>query len=79
MESDVKINALEAPYRPDRRVRCPTRWEPEQVGRALVRAFATLDRLPRSRGPREPGGHWPRIPSNGPINWLRPKSKKASA
>jgi hypothetical protein len=25
-----------------------------------VQAFATLDRLPRMRGPREPGGHWPR-------------------
>ncbi len=59
MELDEKINALEAPYSPDRQT-LPTRWEPEQVARALVKAFATLDRLPRSRGPREPGGHWPR-------------------
>jgi hypothetical protein len=59
METDAKINALEAPYSGDRRTP-PTQWEPEQVGRALVKAFATLDRLPRSRGPREPGGCWPR-------------------
>ena len=56
---DGKINALEAPYDGARQL-LPTRWEAEHVGRALVRAFATLDRLPRSRGPREPGGHWPR-------------------
>ncbi len=37
----------------------PTRWDPEQVGRAIIKAFATLDRLPRARGPRQPGGHWP--------------------
>jgi hypothetical protein len=30
------------------------------VGKRLVQAFVTLDRLPRLRGPREPGGHWPR-------------------
>jgi hypothetical protein len=35
-------------------------WDAELVGKKLVQAFATLDRLPRSRGPREPGGHWPR-------------------
>ena len=37
----------------------PQRWEPEHVGRKLVAAFVTLDRLPRVRGPREPGRHWP--------------------
>lgn len=37
----------------------PARWEPEHVGRKLVAAFVTLDRLPRVRGPREPGRHWP--------------------
>ena len=59
MEPVEKINALEAPYAPERQP-LPARWEPEQVARALVKAFATLDRLPRSRGPRAPGGHWPR-------------------
>ncbi len=59
MEPVAKINALEAPYAPERQP-APTQWEPERVARALVNAFATLDRLPRSRGPREPGGHWPR-------------------
>ncbi len=36
----------------------PLRWEPEHVGDRLVKAFRTLDRLPRVSGPREPGGHW---------------------
>lgn len=36
-----------------------TIWEPDSVGKRLVQAFVTLDRLPRLRGPREPGGHWP--------------------
>ncbi len=35
-------------------------WEPDLVGKRLVHAFVTLDRLPRLSGPREPGGHWPR-------------------
>jgi hypothetical protein len=59
MDEDLKVNALEQPYRPERD-RLPPQWEPEHVGKRLVKAFATLDRLPRARGPREPGGHWPR-------------------
>lgn len=59
MDSDTKINALEKPYFVDRQTP-PAHWDAEQVGRAIVKAFATLDRMPRSRGPREPGGHWPR-------------------
>ena len=35
-------------------------WEAGHVGKRLVQAFATLDWLPRLRGPRELGGHWPR-------------------
>ncbi|MGB8276958.1 MAG: hypothetical protein WCF20_03350 [Methylovirgula sp.] len=58
MDEDQKINALERPYAPERET-IPMRWEPEHVGRRLVKAFVTLDRLPRVRGPREPGGHWP--------------------
>jgi hypothetical protein len=38
----------------------PSRWEPGHIGRKLVKAFRTLDRLPRVKGPREPGGHWVR-------------------
>lgn len=38
----------------------PSCWEPEYVGETLVKAFRTLDRMPRVRGPREPGGHWVR-------------------
>lgn len=34
-------------------------WSAPRVAAALVAAFVTLDRLPRARGPREPGGHWP--------------------
>lgn len=37
----------------------PEAWTADHVGRVLVKAFTTLDRLPRARGPREPGGHWP--------------------
>jgi hypothetical protein len=37
----------------------PAHWDAKLVGAALVKAFTTLDRLPRARGPREPGGHWP--------------------
>ena len=44
---------------PPRARPCRT-WDAELVGKRLVQAFATLDRLPRLRGPREPGGHWPR-------------------
>jgi hypothetical protein len=38
----------------------PDRWTPEHVARRLVDAFTTLDRMPRVRGPRQPGDHWPR-------------------
>lgn len=59
MELDAKINALEGGDHSDQDA-LPAQWGPEQVGKALVKAFATLDRMPRLRGPREPGGHWPR-------------------
>lgn len=58
MDEDLKINALEAPYAPEQEA-TPLVWEPEYVGRKLIAAFVTLDRLPRVRGPREPGRHWP--------------------
>lgn len=59
MESEGKITDLEgADY--GAHEAAPPRWEPEQVAKALVKAFVTLDRMPRLRGPREPGGHWPR-------------------
>ena len=58
MEEDLKINALERPYSASAES-VPLVWEPEYVGRKLVAAFVTLDRLPRTRGPREPGSHWP--------------------
>jgi hypothetical protein len=56
---EMKINALERPY-DEENFGIPLRWEAEHVGRRLVKAFTTLDRLPRDRGPREPGGHWPK-------------------
>ncbi len=59
MDDDMKINALERPY-DEENFGIPLRQEPEHVGRRLVKAFTTLDRLPRDRGPREPGGHWPK-------------------
>jgi hypothetical protein len=59
MEEDLKIDALEQRLclEPES---APAQWDPEHVGKTLVKAFATLDRLPRPRGPRAPGGHWPR-------------------
>jgi hypothetical protein len=59
MEEDLNADALEQPYRSERES-LPSQWEPDHVGKRLVKAFATLDQLPRPRGPREPGGHWPR-------------------
>lgn len=38
----------------------PEAWTPEHVARRLVEAFRILDRMPRVRGPRQPGDHWPR-------------------
>ena len=37
----------------------PATWTAEHVGLRLVEAMRTLDRLPRPRGPRAPGNHWP--------------------
>lgn len=37
----------------------PAVWTAEHVGRRLVEAMRTLDRLPRPKGPRAPGNHWP--------------------
>jgi hypothetical protein len=52
MADDGKINALECPY-DEESVGIPPRWEHEHVGRRLVKAFVTLDRLPaRSRPAR---------------------------
>lgn len=59
MDEALKINCLEQDCDAARQPSL-SRWEPEHVGRTLVKAFVTLDRLPRLRGPREPGGHWPR-------------------
>lgn len=36
------------------------RWTADRVGDCLVEAFRTLDRLPRAKGPRQPGNHWVR-------------------
>ena len=46
------VEGVEAPL--------PPAWTPEHVGRRLVEAMRTLDRLPRPKGPRPPGNHWPR-------------------
>ncbi|WGJ15593.1 hypothetical protein QEV83_04810 [Methylocapsa sp. D3K7] len=59
MESEAKASSFEGPLTVPRES-LPEFWDAELVGKRLVQAFATLDRLPRMRGPREPGGHWPR-------------------
>jgi len=38
----------------------PLSWTPDHVAQRLVEAFATLDKMPGVKGPRAPGGHWPR-------------------
>jgi len=35
-------------------------WTADEVGARLIKAFQVLDRLPRVKGPRAPGGHWVR-------------------
>ena len=37
----------------------PAAWTPDHVARRLIDAMRTLDRLPRVRGPRHAGNHWP--------------------
>ena len=37
----------------------PPAWTPDHVGRRLVEAMRTLDRLPRVKGPHQAGNHWP--------------------
>ncbi len=56
---DMKVDGFEGFYVSNEEP-LPARWAPEHVGERLVKAFRTLDRLPRVRGPREPGGHWVR-------------------
>ena len=58
MGDGPKLERPEAP--PSNPASPPAIWEAELVGKKLVQAFVTLDRLPRFRGPKEPGGHWPR-------------------
>jgi hypothetical protein len=55
---DIDVASSELPVATAETARPPA-WTPDHVGRMLVKAFITLDRLPRARGPREPGGHWP--------------------
>ncbi len=37
----------------------PPAWTPDHVGHRLVEAMRTLDSLPRVKGPRQAGNHWP--------------------
>jgi hypothetical protein len=37
----------------------PPRWTADHVAVRLVDAFRTLDRMPRPKGPRAAGNHWP--------------------
>jgi hypothetical protein len=59
MEPEAMAEPLETPLSLGRDF-LPSLWDADLVGKKLVQAFVTLDRLPRLRGPREPGGHWPR-------------------
>lgn len=50
MSDDAELAAIDSPIR----------WTPDQVGDRLVGAFKVLAKMPRVKGPRQPGGHWPR-------------------
>lgn len=58
MAEDIALSALDDSGVATSEAR-PTAWTADHVGRVLVKAFMTLDKLPRARGPRQPGGHWP--------------------
>jgi hypothetical protein len=59
MDEEAMASRCEAPLCVGRET-LPPLWGADLVGKRLVQAFVTLDRLPRLRGPRAPGGHWPR-------------------
>jgi hypothetical protein len=59
MDEDAMTSPCAAPLFFGRET-LPSLWNPELVGKRLVQAFVTLDRLPRVWGPRKPGGQWPR-------------------
>lgn len=59
MAFEILDGRHEAPLFSERETLPPV-WDADLVGKRLVHAFVTLDRLPRVRGPRKPGGHWPR-------------------
>jgi hypothetical protein len=58
MLNDLRVNSLERPYEPDLDP-IPSEWTPDHLSRRLVDAFATLRRMPRVPGPRQPGNHGP--------------------
>jgi hypothetical protein len=39
----------------------PECWTPEHVSKRLIEAAMNTLRLPKPRGPRDPGNHWPEI------------------
>jgi hypothetical protein len=59
MDEEAIASRHEAPLLPGRET-LPAIWDAALVSKRLVEAFVTLDRMPRLRGPRAPGGHWPR-------------------
>jgi hypothetical protein len=59
MDEEALASRCEAPLFA-RREMLPPLWDADIVGKRLVQAFVTLDRMPRLRGPRAPGGCWPR-------------------
>ncbi len=60
-ESDLdpeKVNVHEQPYGIGAEI-IPKTWTPDHLGKRIVEAFVTLDRLPGLRGPKKPGNSWP--------------------
>jgi hypothetical protein len=54
----LRVNSLERPYDPQSEP-LPETWTADHLSRRLVDCFTTLKRLPRERGPRQPGNHGP--------------------
>jgi hypothetical protein len=77
MDEEAMATRCEAPLFAGREA-LPPLWDAELVGKRLVQAFVTLDRLPRLRPARPVGIGRARSP-NGPINWPKRSSKKANA
>ena len=78
MEEEAMASRCDAPRFAGRET-LPSLWDADLVGKRLVQAIVTLDRLPRLADPARPAGIGRARSPNGPINWPKRSSKKANA